>query len=124
MTEFLAERRREAAARSDALPVPTISDEHWRYTNLRGIDFGAFAPAATPVELEASTLPAGVLFMDLETAAAEHPAIIERHLGSIVPGDEKFAAENAALWRHGVVLYVPRGVQVPEPVRARNKRRK
>jgi Fe-S cluster assembly protein SufD len=115
---FLAERRRAAAARSEALPVPTISDEHWRYTNLRGIDFGAFAPASAPVALEASSVPDGVLFMDLETAAAEHADIVERHLGSIVGTDEKFAAENAALWRDGVLLYVPRGVQVPEPVRA------
>ncbi len=115
---FLVERRREAAERSAALPVPTISDEHWRYTNLRGIDFTGYTPAAAPVSLEAGSLPAGVVFMDLESAAAEHPEIVERHLGSIVGTDEKFAAENAALWRDGVLLYVPRGVEVPEPVRA------
>ncbi len=54
MTAFLAERRRVAAERSAVLPVPTIRDEHWRYTNLRGIDFAAYAPATSPVVLEAA----------------------------------------------------------------------
>jgi Fe-S cluster assembly protein SufD len=119
MTAFLAERRRVAAERSAALPVPTIRDEHWRYTNLRGIDFAAYAPAASPVVLEAGSLPAGVLFMDLERAAAEHPQLIERYLGAIVGTDEKFAAENAALWTDGVLVYVPRGVEIDEPLQAR-----
>jgi Fe-S cluster assembly protein SufD len=119
MTAFLAERRRAAAERSAALPVPTIRDEHWRYTNLRGIDFAAYAPATSPVVLEAGSLPAGVLFMDLERAAVEHPQLIERHLGAIVGTDEKFAAENAALWSDGVLVYVPRGVEIDEPLQAR-----
>jgi Fe-S cluster assembly protein SufD len=119
MTAFLAERRRVAAERSAALPVPTIRDEHWRYTNLRGIDFTAYAPTPSPVVLEAGSLPAGVLFMDLERAAAEHPELIERHLGAIVGTDEKFAAENAALWTDGVLVYVPRGVEVDDPLQAR-----
>ena len=60
MTAFLAERRQAAAERSAALPVPTIKDEHWRYTNLRGIDFGSFAPVSSPVVLSGGSLPAGV----------------------------------------------------------------
>jgi Fe-S cluster assembly protein SufD len=119
MTAFLAERRRVAAERSAALPMPTIRDEHWRYTNLRGIDFASYARTPSPVVLEAGSLPAGVLFMDLERAAAEHPELIERHLGAIVGTDEKFAAENAALWTDGVLVYVPRGVEVDEPLQAR-----
>jgi len=119
MTAFLAERRRVAAARSAALPVPTIRDEHWRYTNLRGIDFASYATAPSPVVLEAGSLPAGVLFMDLERAAADYPELIERHLGAIVGTDEKFAAENAALWTDGVLVYVPRGVEIDEPLQAR-----
>jgi len=119
MTAFLAERRRVAAERSAALPVPTIRDEHWRYTNLRGIDFASYAPAPSPVVLEAGSLPAGVLFMDLERAAADYPELIEPHLGAIVGTDEKFAAENAALWTDGVLVYVPRGVEIDEPLQAR-----
>jgi Fe-S cluster assembly protein SufD len=116
---FLAERRRAAAERNAALSVPTISDEHWRYTNLRGIDFGAFDLSPSPVVLESGALPAGVLFMDLERAAAEHAAIVEPRLGALVGSDEKFAAENAVLWSDGVLVYVPRGVEVTEPLRAR-----
>jgi Fe-S cluster assembly protein SufD len=115
MTAFLAERRQAAAERNAALPVPTIKDEHWRYTNLRGIDFGSFAPVASPVVLSGGSLPAGVLFMDLEQAAIDHPELVAKHLGAIVGTDEKFAAENAALWTGGALVYVPRGVEVALP---------
>ena len=37
---------------------------------------------------------------------------------AIVGTDEKFAAENAALWTDGVLVYVPKGVAVDEPLKA------
>ena len=48
MTAWLKERRQAAAEANATLPVPTLRDEHWRFTSLRGIDFAAFraAPAA------------------------------------------------------------------------------
>ncbi len=60
----------------------------------------------------------GVIFMDLRRAAREHADLVRAHLGTrAVPPDEgKFAALNAALWTHGVFLYVPRGVQAALPV--------
>ena len=45
MTTWLEERRRIAAERNEALPVPSLKDEHWRFTSLRGIDFDEFAVA-------------------------------------------------------------------------------
>lgn len=151
MAAWLEERRREAAARNSTLPVPTIREEAWRYTNLRGIDFSAFSAPPRPgavaavdapprgallvegeaagrlvqrdgvvvhAELSPEVAAEGVLFMSLERAAEEHPALVERHLGSIVGTGEKFAAENAALWSGGVLVYVPRNVAVALPLHA------
>ncbi|GAB4570558.1 MAG: Fe-S cluster assembly protein SufD [Anaerolineae bacterium] len=60
----------------------------------------------------------GVIFTDLVTAVHEHPELVEQHLMTSVvkPEDGKFAALHAALWTHGVFLYVPRGVAVELPV--------
>jgi Fe-S cluster assembly protein SufD len=60
----------------------------------------------------------GVIFTDLRTAAAEHADLVRRHLmtHAVKTADGKFAALNAALWTHGVFLYVPRGVTVDLPV--------
>jgi hypothetical protein len=43
MAAWLDERRGEARAALASTPLPTLKDENWRYTSLRGIDFDAFA---------------------------------------------------------------------------------
>lgn len=59
----------------------------------------------------------GVIFTDLLTAEKEHPQIVERMIGKVVsPADGKFAALAAAFAQNGVVLYVPRGVQIEQPL--------
>ncbi len=59
----------------------------------------------------------GVIFTDLRTAARENPDLVRAHLmtHAVKPDDGKFAALNAALWTHGVFLYVPRGLAVDLP---------
>jgi Fe-S cluster assembly protein SufD len=61
------------------------------------------------VEVEGA--PAGVTFAPL---TEEH-----ERLYSLVGWDEKFAAHNAALWKHGVLVVVPRGVELEKPLYVR-----
>jgi Fe-S cluster assembly protein SufD len=59
----------------------------------------------------------GVIFTDLATAWREHPALLERILGKVVRADEgKFAALAAAFSKNGVLVYVPRHVQIDRPL--------
>jgi Fe-S cluster assembly protein SufD len=59
----------------------------------------------------------GVIFTDLQTAEREHPEILERLIGKVVkPTEGKFAALAASLAHTGMLLYVPRGVQVEQPL--------
>ena len=69
-------------------------------------------------EVHASLAQQGVIFTDLRTAAREHPELVQKHLmtHAVKAEDGKFAALNAALWTHGVFLYVPRGKAVELPV--------
>ncbi len=61
----------------------------------------------------------GVLFSDVETAVKEHPDIVKRFFGSVVPPDDnKFAALNSAVWSGGSFVYVPKGVHVDIPLQA------
>lgn len=61
----------------------------------------------------------GLIFTDLLTAVREHPNQVIPYLGQVVrPGDGFFAAMNAAFWRNGVFLYVPRDLEVSLPLRA------
>jgi Fe-S cluster assembly protein SufD len=59
----------------------------------------------------------GVIFTDFKTASQEHPDVLEKVLGSLVKVDEdKFTSMAAALSGQGVLLYVPKGVHIEEPL--------
>ena len=61
----------------------------------------------------------GVLFSDMNSGLREHPDIVRRFFGTVVPpSDNKFAALNSAVWSGGSFIYVPPGVKVEIPLQA------
>ena len=61
----------------------------------------------------------GVVFSDPETAVREHPDIVRKYFGTIIPpSDNKFSALNSAVWSGGSFVYVPPGVTVDIPLQA------
>src|SRR6188474_2668790 len=57
---------------------------------------------------------AGVLFCSFSEAVREHPEIVERYLGSVVPyTDNFFATLNSAVFTDGSFVYIPKGVRCP-----------
>jgi len=124
--------RVDALDRYRELPFPSTSDEHWRFTDLAGFDPDAFTsnghaspsdPTETMLEIETAGVarvsergiaidraPEGIVFEPL----GDHP-----RLGELVGADEKFAAHNAALWEHGLLVVVPKGVELEQPLYVR-----
>jgi Fe-S cluster assembly protein SufB len=57
---------------------------------------------------------AGVLFMPISEAIREHPELVRRYLGSVVPvTDNYFATLNSAVFTDGSFVYIPPGVRCP-----------
>jgi len=57
---------------------------------------------------------AGVIFCSFSEAVHNHPELVERYLGSVVPpGDNYFAALNSAVFSDGSFVFVPKGVRCP-----------
>jgi Fe-S cluster assembly protein SufD len=123
--------RTDLLERYRALPLPSTKDESWRFTDLKGFDpetfsaNGATEVAAAPalLELEAAGVvrvseggleidraPEGITFEPL----ADHPRLYE-----LVGSDEKFAAHNAAEWKHGLLVHVPKDVVLEQPLMIR-----
>ncbi len=52
----------------------------------------------------------GIIFTDLRTACVEHEDLVRQNLmtKAVLPTDGKFASLHAAMWTHGVFLYVPK----------------
>jgi Fe-S cluster assembly protein SufB len=56
----------------------------------------------------------GIIFCSFGEAVQEHPELVRKYLGSVVPAsDNFFAALNAAVFSDGSFVYVPKGVRCP-----------
>ena len=74
-------------------------------------------PGKTKVILDPALAAKGVVFTDLQTAEKRYPHLLQKIIGQIVnPGESKFAAMAGALSQNGILLYVPRGVEVEQPL--------
>src|SRR5262249_45430153 len=130
--------RAEALERYRQLPLPDTSMEAWRFTDLSGFDPDAFvqnghapvpaseagprsSPKRTMLDIDVAGLatigeggvvvqraPDGVRFESLSES--------EELLGTLVGADDKFTAHNAASWKHGLVVRVPAGVELEQPL--------
>ncbi len=57
---------------------------------------------------------AGVIFMSISEAVREHPELVRKYLGTVVPtSDNYFATLNSAVFSDGTFVYVPEGVRCP-----------
>ena len=61
----------------------------------------------------------GVVFLDMDSALKQHPELVKKYFGTIIPAnDNKFAALNGAVWSGGSFIWVPPGVKVDIPLQA------
>lgn len=57
---------------------------------------------------------AGIIFCPISEAVHEHPELVKKYLGSVVPQkDNYFAALNSAVFSDGSFVYIPKGVRCP-----------
>lgn len=61
----------------------------------------------------------GVIYVDTDTALREHPELVKKYFGTVIPySDNKYAALNSAVWSGGSFIYVPKGVRVDKPLQS------
>jgi Fe-S cluster assembly protein SufD len=117
--------RDDAVKRFEELPLPSTADEHWRFTDLRG-----FEPQVVSDTLRVSeTKPAldldvagraivtesGIEILEAPDGIRFEPLPID-YEARLVPDDDKFALENLARWEHGLLVHVPKGVELDRPL--------
>ena len=96
------------AVREDLLR-PLVADQHGGQIVL--------TPGGVTVQLDEKLASKGVIFTDLKTAEEKHPDLLEKMMGKTVNVEEgKFSALAGAFAQNGVVLYVPKGLVVEEPL--------
>src|SRR5450432_1613154 len=73
-----------------------------------------FDSVSVATTFKAKLAEAGVIFCSFSEAVKNHPELIQKYLGSVVPhSDNFFAALNSAVFSDGSFVYVPKGVRCP-----------
>ena len=73
-----------------------------------------FDSVSVATTFKAELAKAGVIFMPISEAIREHPDLVRKYLGSVVPvTDNFFATLNSAVFTDGSFVYVPPGVRCP-----------
>ena len=140
---FVAEQS-TALAEYENSPTPSRKDESWRFANLKALDLSAFVEAQ-PVASEGrlinasiglaetsaklvlgnntllhreSSLPEGVIFETLETAASKHADLFKKYFMAqpVELGSRKYAALHKARLAGGAFLFVPANTSVQLPI--------
>ena len=122
--------REQAAKRFAELPLPSTADEHWRFTDLRG-----FTSVSDTFVAGAETTVSDTSSPALDVEVAGRAVVTERGIeivsapegvrfeplptdydAKLIPDDDKFALENLARWEHGLLVHVPKGVELDKPL--------
>jgi len=73
-----------------------------------------FDSVSVATTFQAELKKAGVIFMPISEAIREHPDLVKKYLGSVVPtSDNFFATLNSAVFSDGSFVYIPPGVRCP-----------
>ncbi len=73
-----------------------------------------FDSVSVTTTYKARLAEAGVIFCSMSEAVHEHPELVQKYLGTVVPtGDNFYAALNSAVFTDGSFCYIPKGVKCP-----------
>ena len=73
-----------------------------------------FDSVSVATTFRATLAKSGVIFCPISEAVRDHPELVRKYLGTVVPaGDNYFAALNSAVFTDGSFVYIPKGVRCP-----------
>lgn len=100
----------ELLATFEKLGIPI--DEQKRLSNV-AVD-AVFDSVSVVTTFKETLKKEGVIFCSISEAIKEHPELVKKYLGSVVPvSDNYFAALNSAVFSDGSFVYIPKGVRCP-----------
>jgi Fe-S cluster assembly protein SufB len=120
--EWMLEWRLEAYRRWLTMTEPKWARVHYPKIDFQNLYYYS-APKRNPApksldevdpELIKVLARAGVIFCSMSEAVREHPDLVKKYLGSVVPqGDNFYAALNSAVFSDGSFVYVPENTRCP-----------
>jgi Fe-S cluster assembly protein SufB len=111
----LKEQEILAGVRKQGEPSELDGDEEARGGGYAGVAVDAvFDSVSVVTTFKKELAKAGVIFCSISEALREHPELVKKYLGSVVPqSDNYYAALNSAVFSDGSFVYIPEGVRCP-----------
>ena len=110
--ESLDEVDPEIRATYDKLGIPLVEQE--RLAGVKVAVDAVFDSVSVATTYRAELEKQGILFCSFSEAVREHPELVRRYLGSVVPySDNFYATLNSAVFSDGSFAFVPKGVRCP-----------
>ena len=123
-SKFAIEKKEEALHKFSSIPMPREKGEEWRYTQIEKLKLENFDlnDAKTKIfatELSGDLVEKGVILTDISTALERYPIAQKYFFKSTSIDKDKFVALSAAHFTNGIFLYVPKNIELDEPIRAK-----
>ena len=113
----LKEQEILAGVQKETAPVDGLSDEDASdnvYKSGRVAVDAVFDSVSVVTTFKEELAKAGVIFCSISEAIREHPELVKKYLGSVVPTSDNFYATlNSAVFTDGSFVFVPKGVRCP-----------
>lgn len=94
-------------------PLPDQKAKGWEFTDLSDLDLDAYETGSANAMVGR---PEGATVLPLAEAVESHSELIEGRLGALAPAGDPFVARNDVAKRNGLLVHVPAGVRVEQPI--------
>ena len=122
-SSFASDKKKEALDKFNSIPMPKEKEEDWRYTEieklkLENFEFSNARTQISATKLSEDLIEKGIILTDINTAFEKYPEIAQKYFFKNTKIDkDKFVSLSAAHFNRGIFLYVPKNVEIDEPIR-------
>lgn len=120
-SNFAASKKKEALAIFNSIPMPKEKEEDWRYTKIDNVKTGSFdlnpETKIFATALSEDLAEKGIILTDINTALDKYPIAQQHFFKSAKMDKDKFVALSAAHFNNGIFLYVPKNIELEEPMK-------
>ncbi len=122
-SSFAAACKEKALDKFKVMPMPDGREEDWKYTEMEKLNLDAFSPFKSEPKIHVTGLSEdvaqkGVILTDINTAFEKYANARKHYFKGIKADNDKFVALSAACFNSGIFLYIPKNVEVEEPIMA------
>ena len=118
---FAEKKKAEALDIFSSIPMPKEKEEDWRYTKIDTLKIDNFDLNPETIisvsSLSEDLIEKGIILTDINTALDKYPVAQQYFFKSAKIGKDKFVALSAAHFNNGIFLYIPKNIELEEPIR-------